>query len=74
LNKEASELLAGTEKNIGIAPFAMHLQKQYPIEKTKELRRKKQQKSWKRYRITYNLSSESSHSKRRYSSSATLNL
>ena len=24
-------------KNIGIAPFAMHLQKQYPIERTKEL-------------------------------------
>ena len=34
---ETSNLLQGSEKKIGIAPFARHIQKQYPIKKTEEL-------------------------------------
>jgi len=34
---EISNLLQGSEKKIGIAPFAKHIQKQYPINKTEEL-------------------------------------
>ena len=37
LPEELQTLLKGEERKIGIAPFAMHEQKQYPLEKTKEL-------------------------------------
>ena len=36
-NIHISDLVNSDKKNIGIAPFAKHLQKQYPIEKTEEL-------------------------------------
>jgi ADP-heptose:LPS heptosyltransferase len=37
LSKDIEALLEGSSKKIGIAPFAMHVQKQYPVEKTKRL-------------------------------------
>ncbi len=37
LSGKANELLNKNKKKIGIAPFAKHLQKQYPIEKSKEV-------------------------------------
>ncbi|NPA36470.1 MAG: glycosyltransferase family 9 protein [Chlorobi bacterium] len=37
LSDKASELLVKDGKNIGIAPFAMHIQKQYPLDKVKKL-------------------------------------
>lgn len=40
VSNKIKELIKGKEKKIGIAPFAKHIQKQYPIEKTKELIKK----------------------------------
>ncbi len=37
LGKDLQGLLSAKEKNIGIAPFAMHLQKQYPLDKSRKL-------------------------------------
>ncbi|MCF6240377.1 MAG: glycosyltransferase family 9 protein [Bacteroidales bacterium] len=37
LRPELSNVLSNDKKNIGIAPFAMHQQKQYPIEKTQQV-------------------------------------
>ncbi|NPA68213.1 MAG: glycosyltransferase family 9 protein [Chlorobi bacterium] len=36
-SNKIKELIAGKEKKIGIAPFAKHRQKQYPLEKTEKL-------------------------------------
>ncbi len=37
ITEQSASLLEGKEKNIGIAPFAKHLQKQYPLNLTEEL-------------------------------------
>ncbi len=37
ISSEIKQIIEGTEKRIGIAPFAKHLQKQYPLEKTEIL-------------------------------------
>ncbi|NOZ34891.1 MAG: glycosyltransferase family 9 protein [Chlorobi bacterium] len=37
ITEESLNLLKGKEKKIGVAPFAKHLQKQYPLEMTEEL-------------------------------------
>ncbi len=40
ISSKIIDLTKGKKKKIGIAPFAKHLQKQYPIEKTEELIKK----------------------------------